>query len=110
MPLEGTTQRPSFDLSLSFPMNPLRRAKVVSAGVIPELRKHSRVRLYTQYVRRSMLPLRLCLVNPGPAALDQNHQNGNKEHAGDEPNNRYTVHVVLLSLNERSTYETIPEW
>src|ERR1700739_1041512 len=64
MPLEGTTHRPSFDLSLSFPINPLRRANVVSAGVIPKLRKHSRVRLYTQYVRRSMLPLRTSQV-PG---------------------------------------------
>ena len=49
------------------------------------------------------------LVNPGPAALDQNHQNDNKEYAGNEPDNRCIVHVVLPSLNERDTYETIPE-
>src|ERR1700723_2977116 len=58
MPLEGTTQRPSLDLNLSRPINPLRRAKEVSARVTPRFRKHSRVRLYTQYVRLSMLPLR----------------------------------------------------
>jgi hypothetical protein len=48
-------------------------------------------------------------VNSGPAALDQNHQNDNKEHTGDEPDNRCIVHVVLPSLNERGTYETNPE-
>jgi hypothetical protein len=48
------------------------------------------------------------LVNPGPAALDQNHQNNNKEYAGNQADNHCIVHVVLLSLNERDTYETIP--
>jgi hypothetical protein len=37
------------------------------------------------------------LANSRPAALDQNHQNDNKKHAGNRPDNRYIVHVVLLS-------------
>jgi hypothetical protein len=46
---------PSSNLSLSLPINPLSRAKVVSAGAIRKPRKHSRVWLYAQYVRRSKL-------------------------------------------------------
>ena len=50
----NTTQIPSSDLRLSFPINPLRRANVVSAAVTLRLRKDSRVWLYTQYFRRSI--------------------------------------------------------
>lgn len=46
---------PSSNLSLSLPINPLSRAKVVSAGAIRKPKKHSRVWLYAQYVRRSKL-------------------------------------------------------
>jgi hypothetical protein len=70
------------------------------------------LRLGLVYVRakaRTYQPVPTALVNPGPAALDQNHQNDNKEYAGNYPDNRCIVHVVLPSLNERDTCETNPE-
>ena len=57
IPQDGTTHRPSSTFNLSFPISPFRREKVVSAGVTPRLRKHSRVWLYTQYVRLFIVSL-----------------------------------------------------
>jgi hypothetical protein len=44
-------------------------------------------------------PVTPSLTNSGPAALNQNHQYDNKKYAGNYPDDRCIVHVVLPSLN-----------
>jgi len=43
------------------------------------------------------------LLNARSAALDQNAQHDDKEHAGNYPDNRYAVHVHPPSLCTRSS-------